>query len=56
MLHTGSKGAVGPEGLPGGKDSCQHSSGPEGPPGQDGSPGHPGQCLLKSFDQVHCQL
>lgn len=42
MLHAGSKGAVGPPGLPGGKDSCIGVPGPVGPPGSDGPPGHPG--------------
>ncbi len=56
MLHSGNKGAVGTQGFPGTKDSCQHLLGPAGPPGPDGSPGHPGLCTFGWYDELSCQL
>lgn len=46
MVNAGSKGIIGPPGLPGNKGLC-NISGPAGFPGPDGYPGLPG-LLIKS--------
>lgn len=56
MLHTGSKGNVGPLGPPGYQGSCKGDlPGPRGLQGPGGYPGNPGQCVLKSC-VLNCQL